>query len=564
MSEKHIDTSMLDKAIVFATKAHQGTERRGKNFPYIIHPMEVVAIISTISNDQELLAAGALHDTVEDCGITIEEIAKEFSPRVAEIVKNESDVYFEGMSLADSWRKRKEIAVETLRNAPIESKIVALGDKLSNMRAIAQDFGKERDKVWDKFHVSDCREIGWYYRSLASALSDLKNENAYKEFLFLIEKVFLNAGDYFSIEAEGNVLHVIGKLNRENSFKLEESAKHGVDYVFDFARVGSVSFAAMRTLIRMQNNGIRFSIINVNVFVEDRLCNAGLYSTMPITSAPRMITMDQYSQSGEGFTATSYFSNDNDSMMKLYFQGVALKDIEIEKKKASEALLLGVPTPICGDIVTYEGQYGITFERVLNKKSFARMLGDDSSRSDELAKIMADAARQLHKTQCNTSIFPREKDLFIKAINQFTPFTEEERKKALDYLNAVPDVTTCLHGDFHNGNIIMTDKGDVLFIDMGDFAYGDPRFDLACFYFNCYNPIEAAARNIYHCEPEVLKQFWRDFAKHYYNLKTEQAIDEVNEEMRKFSGIIVIYYAMRIRIEPWMNDLVHDWFLNKI
>ena len=61
-----MDTSILDKAIVFAVKAHQGAERKGKGYPYIVHPMEAVSIAATMTNDQELLAAAALHDTVED------------------------------------------------------------------------------------------------------------------------------------------------------------------------------------------------------------------------------------------------------------------------------------------------------------------------------------------------------------------------------------------------------------------------------------------------------------------------------------------------------------------
>ncbi|MCQ2120034.1 MAG: HD domain-containing protein, partial [Bacteroidales bacterium] len=66
-----LDTSLLDKAILFATRAHSGTERRGKGFPYIVHPMEAVEIAATMTSDQELLAAAILHDTVEDTDVTI-------------------------------------------------------------------------------------------------------------------------------------------------------------------------------------------------------------------------------------------------------------------------------------------------------------------------------------------------------------------------------------------------------------------------------------------------------------------------------------------------------------
>ena len=107
MANKPLDTRLLDRAIVFAVKAHSGTERRGKGFPYIVHPMEAMEIVATITSDQELLAAAALHDTVEDTSVTIEDLRREFGDRVAEIVASESDVFMEGVSEEDSWHDRK-------------------------------------------------------------------------------------------------------------------------------------------------------------------------------------------------------------------------------------------------------------------------------------------------------------------------------------------------------------------------------------------------------------------------------------------------------------------------
>ena len=75
-----MDTAFVDKAILFALQAHAGTERRGKGFPYIIHPLEAMAIVASITNDPELLAAAVLHDTVEDTSISVEDLAREFGP----------------------------------------------------------------------------------------------------------------------------------------------------------------------------------------------------------------------------------------------------------------------------------------------------------------------------------------------------------------------------------------------------------------------------------------------------------------------------------------------------
>lgn len=187
--KQHIDTSLLDRAITFAVKAHQGMERKGKGFPYIVHPMEAVCIVATITNDQELLAAAALHDVIEDTDTTADDLKKEFGERVAMLVEAESDDKTGG-SKAETWHQRKQDTLDRLRNADLDIKIVALGDKLSNMRAIAHDYAVLGDELWNRFTVKDPAEHAWRYHALAEALNDLSDTDAYKEFHTLVNKTF--------------------------------------------------------------------------------------------------------------------------------------------------------------------------------------------------------------------------------------------------------------------------------------------------------------------------------------------------------------------------------------
>ena len=187
---KPLDTSLLDRAIIFAVKAHAGTERRGKGFPYIVHPLEAVEIVATITPDQELLAAAALHDVVEDTDVSVDEIRAEFGDRIAALVAAESDTFEEGVSEEDSWHSRKRAAIERLASASHDAKIVALGDKLSNMRAIARDWAVQGDYFWNIFHAKDPKDHEWHYRGLAESLHELQDTFAYKEFESLINQVF--------------------------------------------------------------------------------------------------------------------------------------------------------------------------------------------------------------------------------------------------------------------------------------------------------------------------------------------------------------------------------------
>jgi len=181
-----MDTQLLDRAILFAVQAHAGTERRGKGFPYIIHPMEAMAIVATMTSDQEILAAAALHDVVEDTEVTLDELRRQFGDRVAMLVDSESDRVDQGLD----WRTRKEESLKRLSRATRDEKIVALGDKLSNMRAIARDYTTKGDVFWEMFHIKEKSVHAWRYHALADALSSLSDTYAYQEFKFLVDRIF--------------------------------------------------------------------------------------------------------------------------------------------------------------------------------------------------------------------------------------------------------------------------------------------------------------------------------------------------------------------------------------
>ena len=195
MANKPLNSELLDRAIIFAVRAHAGTERRGNGYPYIVHPMEAMEIVATMTSDQELLAAAALHDTVEDTDVTVEQIRAEFGDSVADLVASESDVIPSGVSEEDSWHARKQAAIDRLAKASRDAKIVALGDKLSNMRAIVRDYAVQGDALWNIFHVKDKASHKWHYRGLVESLRELADTSAFKEFEQLVEKVFGNGSN---------------------------------------------------------------------------------------------------------------------------------------------------------------------------------------------------------------------------------------------------------------------------------------------------------------------------------------------------------------------------------
>ena len=177
---------MISEAMEFAAKAHEGQFRKGTRRPYIVHPREVSAIVSTMTDDEEIISAAVLHDTIEDCaGVTREMLERQFGPRVAEMVAQES----EDKSL--TWEERKGETIRRLRTAPREVQMIGLADKLSNMRDIDRDYPIAGEELWNRFRMKDKETIGWYYKGVRDALKDsFAGVGAYEEYCRLIWKNF--------------------------------------------------------------------------------------------------------------------------------------------------------------------------------------------------------------------------------------------------------------------------------------------------------------------------------------------------------------------------------------
>lgn len=177
---------MIEKAITFATRAHEGQFRKGTTRPYIIHPLEVGNIVATMTDDEEIICAAILHDTIEDCqGVDCEMLCQEFSERVAHLVVQESE------DKSKTWVERKSATIEHLKRASREVQMIGLADKLSNMRDIDRDYPECGEELWNRFRMKDKEMIGWYYKGILSSLEDaLSGVPAFGEYCMLVKKHF--------------------------------------------------------------------------------------------------------------------------------------------------------------------------------------------------------------------------------------------------------------------------------------------------------------------------------------------------------------------------------------
>ena len=175
----------IEEAIIYATVMHQGKVRKLKHEPYILHPLEVAQILSTITNDEDVITAGILHDIVEETDGSLAEIEKRFGSRVAFLVASESEDSPLGVSPDDSWRQRKVDSLRVLKNSKdIGVKMLWLADKLSNIRGLAGAYSEKGDKLFEGFHQKDTEMQQWYFRSVAEYLElSLNKTAAFKELI---------------------------------------------------------------------------------------------------------------------------------------------------------------------------------------------------------------------------------------------------------------------------------------------------------------------------------------------------------------------------------------------
>ena len=181
----------LEQAISFAVNAHQGMTRKGKDRPYILHPLEVLTIIGSLTDDEEILAAAVLHDTVEDTEATRQDLVAAFGERVAALVDSQSENKRKELPAELTWKLRKQETLDHLKGASKEVKLICLGDKLANIRELARDYESLGETLWERFNQKDKTLHGWYYGSVCDLLEEAFGDiPAIKEYRELLHTVF--------------------------------------------------------------------------------------------------------------------------------------------------------------------------------------------------------------------------------------------------------------------------------------------------------------------------------------------------------------------------------------
>ncbi|MBQ6777100.1 MAG: TIGR02172 family protein [Paludibacteraceae bacterium] len=246
---------------------------------------------------------------------------------------------------------------------------------------------------------------------------------------------------------------------------------------------------------------------------------------------PIHINLNDYERTGEGANGASYnHKTDKSIMMKLYFRNFESAKRELEV--AQKAYAAGIPTPKPGDLVTDGECMGIRFKRIEGKKSYSRACGDDPEHTEEYAREFAQLCKKLHATHVDTTQFENVKDRLYAMLAANPFFTDREKEQLHAFIADAPDTDTAIHGDLQFSNGIFVEQNGVrtpYFIDMGDFCYGYPMFDIGMVYLCCKLNDESWTQTQYHMSNAVAARFWDAFALEYFGsdadlVAVEQAV----------------------------------------
>lgn len=177
-------TPKINQAIATAARLHEGQYRKDDGAPFVCHPYAVLVILSEYTDDEDILAAGLLHDVLEDVSEYQEsDMRADFGDRVTDIVKGVTEPKNQDRAPEDklTWQEQKEQYLETLRQAPTASVMVAAADKIHNLRSLADMYDRRGPEMWQLFRTGQEERV-WYFKEVAEIIQDRLPDGLKREY----------------------------------------------------------------------------------------------------------------------------------------------------------------------------------------------------------------------------------------------------------------------------------------------------------------------------------------------------------------------------------------------
>lgn len=171
MSVEH--ASIVDRAKTVATHAHNGQVRKDPSHaPYIVHPGAVAELLTGAGASDEVVAAGWLHDVLEDVPperYSRDDMVRDFGAYIVSLVESVSEEKLDAQGNKLPWETRKKQHILALRNASRETALITAADKINNIESMITGVREHGATMLNGFNSTLTQQI-WYYTEVINTV----------------------------------------------------------------------------------------------------------------------------------------------------------------------------------------------------------------------------------------------------------------------------------------------------------------------------------------------------------------------------------------------------------
>lgn len=318
--------------------------------------------------------------------------------------------------------------------------------------------------------------------------------------------------------------------------------------VFDMHQLKYISSAGLRAMVAFLKGHDNVVVEDVGPQVYEVLDVSGFTSLVSIIRQPTPI--DTSLVSGDPIARGSnglIYLVDSETIVKMFTHKTSRQEIMDEWKNARNAFLLGVPSVVCYALVTDGDRVGIQFEKMATV-TLTELIDEEGFAA--YSKRFAELFMELHSLHDPQRTLRNVKDIYRSTVDMADYLAPSERQEILDFIDAIDERDSILHGDFHPKNIGEA-EGDLILLDMAEISYGHPIFDLLSTYYDLIFSGKTTGKE----HPEITKMFfglevpeladlWDRTLDVYFDGPTQEQKDFLNDTLDALVGVKVILFPV--------------------
>ncbi len=350
-----------------------------------------------------------------------------------------------------------------------------------------------------------------------------------------------------SVTDKAVIVSVIEKVDSGNSSEFEKELlktaeeNKGKRLILDCSELTYISSAGLRVLLKIKKLLSEPELENVSKDVYKILSVTGFTQILTVKRKLSGISIENAELLGAGANGRVY-RLDPERIVKVYNSvSNPPEKIRREQESARQAFVHGIPSAIPFDIVRVGDEPGMIYE-LINARTLGSIVHSEPQKLEKYALEMSALLRKLHSTEMENGTMPDARltlRLWADIASKSGYYNDADMQKVYELIDSIPARNTFIHGDFHPGNIMVSD-GELILIDMGDASVGHPVIDLlGAYQLMSLTPKKnaGAAMRYLGMTAEESVRMWDIFIRDYFGTEDNEKIKQIEESMKSFSLI---------------------------